>query len=187
MTEVVLTADDRSRLEELRADLEELRASADPSLPAPAFGDAFLARLVLAGSAYATLPRKVLAECGLSLRPPEQLRDEELPGELWRVIWAMALLRLLLDHTDHLGDRELYERLWHVELMEPATFKPGEPSGTTYVCDLLGGHSQDELRLLLTYYADRLDEEERRGALARLEGPPPEPRPRRHDRDRLLP
>lgn len=182
-----LSTGQKQRLEHLRADLEELRSGADPSVPAPAIDEPLLVRLVRADSAYATLPRKFLAGCGFEVKAPDEIDDADLRAELWRLIWIMALLRLLLERTDHLDDRRLYERLYEEELMEPTNFQPGEPDAPIYVTDLLGGHSQHEIRLLLTFYADRLDDDLLAELRAGLEGEPPEPRQRPGDRDRFLP
>ena len=182
-----LSAEQKKRLESLRADFEELLSGADPSVPAPDIDEQLLVRLVKADSAYATLPRKFLAGCGFEIKAPDEIDDADLRRELWRVIWVMALLRLLLEHTDHLDDRQLYGRLYDEELMEPTNFQPGEPDAAIYVSDLLGGHSQDEIRLLLTYYVDRLDERDLNELRASLESPAPEPAEPAHDRDRFLP
>ncbi|MEM6792506.1 MAG: hypothetical protein AAF725_00865 [Acidobacteriota bacterium] len=182
-----LEGDDLRRLENLRADLAELRSSADPALPPPRVEDGLLARLVRAGSAYATLPRTFLAGCGFTLTPPGELADEDLRGELWRLIWILALLRLLLDHTDHLSDRQLYARLYDEVLNDPTTLQPGAEDASVFVCDLLPGSGDAERRLLLAHYSDRLEEDERALHLSRLEGEAPEPRPRPYDRDRFLP
>jgi len=179
--------DPQERYANLKADLDELIAGADSSVPAPSFDEGFLRRLISADSAYATLPRKFLADCGFIVKAPEEVGDDELSGELWRVIWAMALLRLLLERTDHLSDRELYERLYEEELTEPTNFQPGEPEAPIYVTDLLGGYGPDEIRLLLTYYADRLEEDHVATLRDSLEGDIPQPRERPHDRDRFLP
>ena len=175
------------RLETLKADLDELVAGADPSVPPPSFDDDFLRRLISADSAYATLPRKFLASCGFEVTAPGDIDDADLRGELWRLIWVMALLRLLLEHTDHLSDRELYERLYGEELNEPTNFQPGEADAPIYVTDLLGGYGPDEIRLLLTYYADRLDGDHVADLRDSLEGGAPESQPRPYDRDRFLP
>ena len=188
MSEIAgLSAEQKKQLENLRADLEELQGGADSSVPAPDIDEELLVRLVKADSAYATLPRKFLTGCGFEIKSPDEIDDADLHRELWRVIWIMALLRLLLEHTDHLGDRQLYERLYEEELMEPTNFQPGEPDASIYVSDLLGGYGQDEIRLLLTYYADRLDERDLDELRASLEGDPPEPVEPPHDRDRFLP
>ncbi|MEM8995284.1 MAG: hypothetical protein AAGF23_10890 [Acidobacteriota bacterium] len=187
MTRPALSPEQQQRLEILREDLDELCDGADPSVPAPQIDDALLARFVRADSAYATLPRKFLDACGYALRPPESIDDGEIRGELWRLIWTMAILRLLLEHTDHLSDRELYGRLYGVELMEPVNFQPGEEEGSIYVLDLLDRREPEDRRILLTHYADRLEAPELATLKAAQAGPPPEPQAPPHDRDRFLP
>ncbi|MEO1370310.1 MAG: hypothetical protein AAFX50_24265 [Acidobacteriota bacterium] len=187
MTTPALSPDQQQRLAVLREDLDELREGADPSVPAPRIDDALLASFVRADSAYATLPRKFLAACGYGVRPPESIDDAEIHAELWRLIWTLAILRLLLEHTDHLSDRELYARLYDVELMEPVNFQPGEEEGSIYVLDLLDRREPEDRRILLTHYADRLEAPELRTLKAAHPGPQPEPEAPPHDRDRLLP
>ncbi|MEM1176700.1 MAG: hypothetical protein AAGM22_00020 [Acidobacteriota bacterium] len=186
MAQASLRPDERERLAILREDLEELREGADPSVPPPSIGEALLTRFVRADSAYATLPRKFFASCGFELKAPDAVDDAEMRGELWRLIWAMAILRLLLEHTDHLDDRALYERLYSVELMEPVNFQPGEVDGSVYVLDLLDPRDSDDRRLLLTYYADRLEAPELKALRSGL-ADPPDPQAPPYDRDQFLP
>ncbi|MEO1086323.1 MAG: hypothetical protein AAFY88_18970 [Acidobacteriota bacterium] len=187
MTTPALSPDQQQRLDILREDLEELREGADPSVPSPQLDDALLVSFVRADSAYATLPRKFLAACGYALRPPESIDDGEIRAELWRLIWTMAILRLLLEHTDHLSDRQLYERLYGVELMEPVNFQPGEEEGAIYVLDLLDSREPEDRRILLTHYADRLEAPQLKALKAKIPGSPPEPEAAPHDRDQFLP
>lgn len=182
-----LDANDRERVENLLADLEELRSHAEGSLPAPDVDRQTLERMVLAGSAYARQPRRFLAECGWELPAPDSLDDEQQPAQLWRSIWALALLRLLIDHTDHLSDRELYETIYHDIAMEPSTLQPGEETASVYAIDLAPAHDPEGRELLLTYYRDRLDADEIKALEAAYDGPLPAPRPRPADRDRFLP
>ena len=130
-----LDAEQRARLGSLRDDLEALRRDADPSVPPPEPPDGLLVRLVIGGSPYATLPRKFLARCGFEPPPPETVADDEIRRELWQLIWVLALLRMFLENTDHLGDRELYEYLYHEALLEPTAFMPGEENPPFYSLD----------------------------------------------------
>jgi hypothetical protein len=93
---------------------------------------------------------------GIQLPAPATLDDVQLQAKLWEVINAMALLGQYLSRTDHLSDRELYERLWTEILREPASISPN--SNAACHIDILGGCSEDDLQLNLKYYAD---EEER--------------------------
>jgi hypothetical protein len=124
-------------------------------------------------------------ECGgVQLPAPATLDDARLPAKLWEVIHAMALLGHYLLRTDHLSDRQLYERLWTEILPEPTSIHPCNPNAACYI-DILGGCSDEDLLLNLKYYADedeRLNWEEEYPDDAI---PPHEPPP--FDRDSRLP
>jgi hypothetical protein len=125
----------------------------------------------------------MLERGGLQLPAPSELGDAQLTDKLWEVINAMAGLAHYLQRTDHLSDRELYERLWNEILREPTPVI----SGTRWAChiDILGGCSKEDLQLNLKYYAD---EEERRDWAEQFpEDNIPSHEPLPFDRDRLLP
>ena len=186
MSDGVLTAEEQIRFESLQGDLETLRESADESIPIPDLSDDFLRLLVRQGSAFATLPKTFLARCKLELRSPDELDEHELTAELWKTIWVMALLRMFLEQTDHLSDRELYGFLYDTALAEPTAFMPGEENPPFYTIDPLWGCSREDNRLLLTYYSDRIDSELRDDLAAEFQDPIA-PLPRPYDRDRMLP
>jgi hypothetical protein len=126
----------------------------------------------------------VLQSGGVLLPAPATLDDAQLSAKLWEVIHAMALLGHYLSRTDHLSDRQLYERLWTEILPEPTSIHPTNPNAACYI-DILGGCSDEDLLLNLKYYADedeRLSWEEEYPEDAI---PPHEPLP--YDRDSRLP
>ena len=55
---------------------------------------------------------KQLAARGVEVRPPDAIADDELRLHLWQLLARLRDLRIELDHTDHLSDRELYRKLW---------------------------------------------------------------------------
>lgn len=54
-----------------------------------------------------------LARHGFVFEPPHALHGCRLTCELRRLIEALAVARVFLCHTNHLGDGELYARLWN--------------------------------------------------------------------------
>ncbi len=175
------------RLESLRGDLAALRSNADAGIPIPEISDELLRCLVRQGSPHATLPSRFLARCGFELHATDELStDEQLSSELWKLIWIMALLRLFLEQTDHLSDRDLYRFLTEDALLQPTVFVPGEHNPPFYTIDPLGAGSSDDHRLLLTYYGDTLDPELKSDLQAEFPEPIT-PKPRPFDRDRFLP
>lgn len=125
-----------------------------------------------------------LETAGVALPAPDSLNDQELTAKLWEVIHKLALLRVFIEQTDHLSDRELYTHLWSDSLQEETKFLPPSPD-SAYHIQLLGGWSQEDTQLYLKYYAD---EDWRRDwhkdwpddPIPAHEDPP-------YDRDRLLP
>ena len=127
---------------------------------------------------------KQLEEAGIELPAPETLNDEQLTKKLWEVIHALALLRVFLEETDHLSDRELYTELWSDMLREEVKAMPPDPDGA-YHLSPLGGCSDEDIQLQMKYYADeewrqQFQKEFPDFVIAEHEDPP-------YDRDRLLP
>src|SRR5258708_17112706 len=94
-----------------------------------------------------------LEQAGLSLPPPDSLKDEELTAKLWEVIQKLALLRVFIEQTDHLSDRELYTHLWTDSLREE-TKAFLLAANSAYHIQLLSGGSDEDNLLYLKYYAD---------------------------------
>lgn len=125
-----------------------------------------------------------LENAGVSLPPPDSLKDEELTAKLWEVIQKLALLHVFIEQTDHLSDRELYTHLWTESLREETKAVPLAADSAWHI-QILGGCSEEDNLLYLKYYAD---EDFRRhwqqdflsDSIPRHEDPP-------YDRDRLLP
>ena len=127
---------------------------------------------------------KQLEESGMQLSAPETLDDEQLTVKLGELIQRLALLRVFLDDTDHLSDRELYTELWSDMLREEVKAIPPDPDGA-YHLSPLGGCSEEDIQLQMKYYADeewrrQFQEEFPDFVMPAHEDPP-------YDRDRFLP
>lgn len=94
-----------------------------------------------------------LEEAGMELPAPETLDDQELTAKLWELIDCLAQMRVFLDQTNHLSDRELYTLLWSDVLREETKAMPFDEDSAWHL-DLLGSGSEEDTYLYLKYYAD---------------------------------
>ena len=125
-----------------------------------------------------------LESTGVSLPPPDSLNDQDLTKKLWEVIHALALLRVFIEQTDHLSDRELYNHLWTDCLPEETKALPPAANSACHI-EMLGSGSEEDNRLYLKYYAD--DAFRRHWREEFSNDPLPEHEALPYDRDRLLP
>jgi len=181
-------AEREKRIAELKRQAEELvggkMVAGEMGDTPPEVVEGFWKYVVDYEKAPLTTNFKQLEEAGIQLPAPETLHDQQLTKKLWEVIHALALLRVFLEDTDHLSDRELYTKLWSDMLREEVKAMPPDPDGA-YHLSPLGGCSDEDLQLQMKYYAD---EEWRRSfqeefpdfQMPEHEDPP-------YDRDRLLP
>ena len=125
-----------------------------------------------------------LQRIGIEPPPPHTLSDDALTSKLWEIINGLARLGVFLERTNHLSDRALYEHL-HGQVLPDEMDELGTDDGAAWHVDILGGWSNEDIRLHLKYYAD----ERQRRAWAREwpddDMPPHEDPP--YDRDRHLP
>jgi len=98
----------------------------------------------------------LLVQGGMELPAPEELADSQLTAKLWEVIRGLAMLRMFLYNTDHLSDRELYEKLWHEVLREENPVMPVNENSACHI-DLVSSGSEEDNELYLRYYADEED------------------------------
>ena len=130
------------------------------------------------------VPLEVLREMGKEYPPASDLDDATLASELTRLAEDLAFLHIYLESTDHLSDRELYERLLGEVLLEPTVIFPDDPSFGTHI-DLIGGFGEEDIQIYLKYYADAVSRRHWKkdfpdSPMPRKERPP-------YDRDRFLP
>jgi hypothetical protein len=93
---------------------------------------------------------KELNAIGVELPEPDDLDDVALHKALWRIIEGLARLRVFLDQTDHLSDRELYTQLFRELLPEEMPALDVDENSAWHI-DALG---YDKPELYLKYYAD---------------------------------
>ena len=127
---------------------------------------------------------KQLEESGMQLPAPETLDDEQLTKKLWELIQRLALLRVFLDETDHLSDRELYTLLWSDMLREETKAVPLDEDSACHMSPL-GGCSEEDMQLYLKYYADEQWRDD--WQKQHPEEPLPDQEDPPYDRDRFLP
>jgi hypothetical protein len=96
-----------------------------------------------------------LKQRGVALPPPADLSDDLLHAKLWEVIHALAELDVFLCSTNHLTDRELYDRLWS-DVLHEWTTESAFPDVTCHL-DLVGSGSNADITAWLRYYADAND------------------------------
>lgn len=195
MTKPKTKGDGENRSEDLIEDrIEELKRRADElsggQMEMSEFDDcpaeveeAFWENVVAYEEASWTTNFEQLEKAGISLPAPDSLDDAALTEKLWEVIRALALLRVFVEITNHLSDRELYTHLWTKSLREDAMVLPANSDAAWHLPML--GESDEDQQIYLKYYAD---ERERQHWHAEFpEDPMPEHEDPPYDRDRLLP
>ncbi len=95
----------------------------------------------------------VLVQGGMELPRPDELDDSQLSAKLWEVIRGLAMLRMFLYSTNHLSDRELYEKLWDDVLQEEGPLLLSCGDSACHI-DLVSSGSEEDNELYLRYYAD---------------------------------
>jgi len=126
-------------------------------------------------------PFDELTKAGLTIPPASDLDDVTLSVKLWEIIRGLFELGVCLEFTDHLSDRELYERLSSRVLREPMALT----QDSWWHVDMSAGDENDDgLDVYLTYYAD--DATRREWAEGYPDDPMPDHKPLPFDRDRYL-
>jgi hypothetical protein len=118
----------------------------------------------------------------LSLPDPETLDDGSLSERLWRALEQLARMQVVLLHTDHLSDRELYTRLGR-DVLQERTW-PTAGRNEVHMIDMAMGESRQALEDFLSYYAD--DQTRRYFVEQTCDISLPERKPLPFDRERRL-
>src|SRR5262245_7861986 len=118
----------RERIEDLERKVNELAGGRMSSWKSdeltPEIHEEFLRNIIEYETAPWTTHQQQLQEAGIELPSPEDLDDEQLKAKLWEVIEVLAKLRVFLQCTNHLSDRELYAELWGDLLLEEVKAVP---------------------------------------------------------------
>jgi hypothetical protein len=180
--------DRKKRIEELKRLADELTGeevagwkSDDLS---PEIEEEFLQGVVAYESAPWTTHYQQLEEAGVELPDPEAMDDEKLTAKLWEVIEALASIRVFMESTNHLSDRELYTLLWSDVLQEEVKAMVFDEYSAWHI-DLIGSGSDEDIHLWMKHYAD--DETRRQWVTDWPDYEMPEHEDPPYDRDRHLP
>ncbi|MEA3210787.1 MAG: hypothetical protein QOE70_3844 [Chthoniobacter sp.] len=129
--------------------------------------------------------RAILVREGFTPLASDAVDDAQLRGRLWELIYALAGRRIFLEHTDHLGDRALYQWLEGFLDEDCADCPPEAETNhrvdvSEFSCGTDGG-----TEMWLRYYANEAERQQWADDFPGDEIPPGEKPP--HDRDRFLP
>jgi len=153
-------AEEREReehIEELKRRAGELAGGAmregevNPS--PPELREQFWEQVVVWEEAPWTTHFKQLEEKGVALPAPETLDDDQVSMKLWEVIDHLARLRVFLEQTDHLRDRQLYATLWS-DLLPEEVKDLQLDEDSAYHIQLASSGSEEDIQVYLRYYAD---------------------------------
>jgi hypothetical protein len=127
--------------------------------------------------------RELLKRNGFICTPPEEIDDTHICEALHDLIQALAQRRVYLNFTDHLSDRELYQKIW-AEMLDETTIDFPPEAEMNCRWDMAGGDDGDNT-VYLKYYASEDDRQHW------VESFPEDPLPVHedppYDRDRFLP
>jgi len=177
----------KERIRELKQRAGELSAGKVESWTADDMPDEqalqFWSRVVAFEEGPFTTNFQQLTELGIDLPEPSSVTDDTLSATLWAVIHGLAQLRVCLEDTDHLSDRELYEWLW-TDLLREEVPAAADEGAVGHAGPLMGG-SEEATAIYLRYYADDTFRQNWLRDFPDTPLPPQQEPP--HDRDRLLP
>jgi len=180
--------DREKRIEELKRRAEELAGgdmkNGEIEPRSPEVKEEFWNQVVDYEEAPWTTHFAQLERAGVTMPAAETLNDQQVTAKLWEVINKLAQMRIFLEDTDHLSDRQLYTTLWSDDLREETKDVLLDQDSACHY-QLLSSGSEEDTYLYLKYFADeqwRKDwlEDFPEYVMPEHEDPP-------YDRDRLLP
>jgi hypothetical protein len=95
--------------------------------------------------------RQWLSEAGYAPPPMDSIAEPDLRSELDRFMDHLAFLRVYVEHTDHLDDRQLYTWLTDSSTLEIAL--PPPDSARAVHLNVIGGCSEEDNTIFLAHYA----------------------------------
>ncbi len=131
------------------------RIAAEPDDCPPDLAAELMNQLVALDQAPQTTHFDQLRHRGISLPAPATLSDEQLRNKLEEVVRTLAEMNVFICSTNHLNDRQLYDRLWS-DVLHEWTMDAEMPDMTCYL-DLVGSGSDKDIADWLRYYADAED------------------------------
>jgi len=174
------------RIERLKKQIREVVGD-EPlfgSIPAcpPEIEESFLEHVLWFEQASRQPIRKRLADVGVVLMDPDQLSDKDITQQMWDAIQALVSLHIIPSYTDHLSDRQVYIRLWHI-IRSGETATPDFFSRGWYID--FTGQGERGLDVYVKFYADA---DERREYQCRFPNHPfPDHCEPPYNRDHLIP
>jgi hypothetical protein len=176
------------RIEELKLRAQELAGgkmtTGEFEQHSPEVEEGFWKHVVDYEEAPWTTHFQQLERAGVSMPAPESLNDQEVTAKLWEVINKMAQMRIFLEDTDHLSDRDLYTKLWG-DLLREETKDVLLDQDSACHYQLLSTGAEEDTYLYLKYFADEDWREWWRKDFP--DDPMPDHEDPPYDRDRLLP
>jgi hypothetical protein len=149
--------DQENRIRELKHRVEELAGGEMRAWESDTLSierqEEFWRRILEYETAPLTTDFQQLIDAGVELPEPDAMDDERLTSKLWEVIGALARLRVFINETNHLSDRDLYSLLWRDILRQQVELLSPDPDAAWHV-DLLGSGSETDTYLYLKHYAD---------------------------------
>ncbi len=183
------SVDQEIRISELKAQAAELTGGQmgifeDGDAP-PELLEEFWKSVVETEKAGWTTGRRQMEEDGVALPPPDKLDDGQIADKLRELLDRLARRCTYVFHTDHMSDRQLYERMWDDSLNESFSDRPVKPGYGGYFIDLVGSGSEEHTYLHHKYYADEKNRQDWLEEWPDYDMPAHEDPP--YDRDRTLP